>query len=343
MPASGKHEIRLLKNESASNIWRSLELTTQLVNESTGKQEQVSLLPVGGTILRQLTLPDEVQTATGRVVRYSNLESEYVKPRNVDVWLPEHYDSSRKYSVLYMHDGQMLFDSTINWNRQEWGVDETLGRLMADKKIKECIVVGIWNTDKRHQEYFPQKPFESMTAEQRAHVEAELQNLGRTTNAFEPVSDSSLKFLVTELKPLIDQTFSTLTGREDTFIAGSSMGGLISAYAICEYPEVFGGAACLSTHWPGTFSMENNPCPEAFFWYLIKQLPDPATHLLYFDYGDQTLDALYPPLQKRADEIMKSAGFDAGNWQTRFFPGEDHSENAWKRRFGIPALFLLGL
>jgi len=66
-----------------------------------------------------------------------------------------------------MHDGQMLFDSTLTWNKQEWGVDETLSQLMREKKIKDCIVVGIWNGGRsRHAEYFPQKPFESLSKTQ---------------------------------------------------------------------------------------------------------------------------------------------------------------------------------
>jgi enterochelin esterase-like enzyme len=119
------------------------------------------------------------------------------------------------------------------------------------------------------------------------------------------------------------------------------MGGLISMYALCEYPDVFGGAACLSTHWPGTFSMDNNPIPAAFMKYMRTHLPSPKTHKIYFDYGDATLDALYPPLQQMADEIMKEKGFNAKNWLTKFFPGEDHSENAWKKRLDIPLVFLL--
>lgn len=140
-----------------------------------------------------------------------------------------------------MHDGQMLFDSTINWNKQEWGIDETAGRLITENKIKDCIVVGIWNTSKRHSEYFPQKPFQLLSQEQKDKVNKELQALGRTTEIFQPVSDNYLKFIVEELKPFIDRTFSTLPGRDHTFISGSSMGGSISMYAICEYPGVFGG------------------------------------------------------------------------------------------------------
>ncbi|MBK9356405.1 MAG: glycoside hydrolase family 127 protein [Bacteroidales bacterium] len=342
-PSTGKPEISIKKNESSTNKWGVTALTTSLVNESTGVSENVNLLPLGATILRQVTFKNEVLTTSGTIERFMNFRSACVDARNVDVWLPEGYSTKKRYAVLYMHDGQMLFDSTSNWNKQEWGVDETIGRLVRENKMKDCIVVGIWNTTKRHAEYFPSKPFESMNTEQKSLVNSELQNLGRTTETFIPVSDQYLKFIVSELKPFIDSAFSTLKDKENTFIAGSSMGGLISMYAICEYPGVFGGAACLSTHWPGVFSMDNNPCPDAFFSYLQGNLPDPATHLIYFDYGDQTLDALYPPLQNKADDVMRKKGYSPENWMTRFFPGEDHSERAWKRRFEIPVMFLLGL
>jgi hypothetical protein len=105
--------------------------------------------------------------------------------------------------------------------------------------------------------------------------------------------------------------------------------------------NVFGGAACISTHWPGIFAVENNPIPDAFYAYMKKQLPDPKTHRIYFDYGDQTLDALYPPLQKKADAVMTEKGFSAANWSTQFFPGKNHSEEAWSERLEIPFLFLL--
>ena len=158
---------------------------------------------------------------------------------------------------------------------------------------------------------------------------------------FQPVSDNYLKFLVTELKPLIDRTYSTFPDVNNTFIAGSSMGGLISMYAICEYPQVFGGAACLSTHWPGIFSVENNPIPNAFLSYLTASLPNPKNHKIYFDYGDQTLDAMYPALQEKVDKVMMMKGFDGKQWITKFFPGDEHSEKAWRKRLPIPFEFLL--
>lgn len=112
-------------------------------------------------------------------------------------------------------------------------------------------------------------------------------------------------------------------------------------YAICEYPKVFGGAACLSTHWIGTFTPENNPVPDAFLQYLIENLPNPKKHKLYFDCGDKTLDQFYPGIQKQVDQIMTEKGYDNTNWMTKYFPGEDHSEDAWNRRLDIPLLFLL--
>lgn len=70
----------------------------------------------------------------GRIERFDNVKSKYIAARNVDVWLPEGYSRKKKYAVLYMHDGQMLFDGSQNWNKQEWQVDETLSRLMAENK-----------------------------------------------------------------------------------------------------------------------------------------------------------------------------------------------------------------
>jgi enterochelin esterase-like enzyme len=335
-------EIKVSRVEGAENIWKSIEMKTTLVNEKTQKSEEVTLLPFGATILRQETFKKQVQTASGTIKRFENFPSVYVGARNIDVWLPDGYDVKKKYAVLYMHDGQMLFDSTINWNKQEWGIDEILGRLMKEKKIKECIVVGIWNTTLRHSEYFPQKPFESLNSKEKEFVTKQLQSVGRTTDPFQPISDNYLKFIVNELKPFIDKTYSTYTDKSHNYIAGSSMGGLISMYAICEYPEVFGGAACLSTHWPGIFSMDSNPVPDAFINYMKTSLPDPNTHKIYFDYGDQTLDAMYPPLQKKVDEIMNAKGYTSKNWITREFPGANHSEKAWNKRFDIPATFLLG-
>jgi predicted alpha/beta superfamily hydrolase len=283
------------------------------------------------------------KVASGTIIRVENFQSGFVDPRNVDIWLPDGYDPHKKYNVVYMHDGQMLFDSAKTWNHQAWDIDDVAGMLMEEGRVKKFIVVGIWNGVKsRYPDYFPQKPYESFSPEQKAYIAKKLQDSGKITGDFKAVSDNYLKFLVTELKPFIDKNYSTFSGRKHTFISGSSMGGLISIYAICEYPGVFGGAACLSTHWPGIHTMENNPVPEAMLRYLTTKLPDPGRHKIYFDYGDQTLDAMYPPLQQAVDEVMKARGFSSKNWQTQFFPGKDHSEKSWKERLSFPLLFLLG-
>jgi enterochelin esterase-like enzyme len=282
------------------------------------------------------------KVATGSIQRIGTFQSNYVTARNIDIWLPDGYSSKKKYAVLYMHDGQMLFDSTTTWNKQSWEVAEVASKLMKEGKVQRFIVVGVWNISTlRHSDYFPQKPFESLSLDQKEYVNTQLQKVGITKGIFKPNSDNYLKFLVTELKPFIDKHYSVYKDQKHTFISGSSMGGLISMYAICEYPAVFGGAACMSTHWPGIFSVEDNPIPDTFVNYLRQHLPNPKTHKIYFDYGDLTLDAMYQPLQKKVDEVMKDKGYEAKNWETLFFPGKDHSEKSWHERLPIPLEFLL--
>ena len=282
------------------------------------------------------------KVTTGSIKQINDFPSKFVTPRNVDVWLPERYNPHKKYSVLYMQDGQMLFDSAITWNHESWNVAKTATALMKGGKVRDFIVVGIWNIPKlRFPNYFPQKPYESLSAVEKDTISKELQKFGVSDGNFEPNSDNYLKFLVKELMPYIDKNYSVYTDRKHTFIAGSSMGGLISWYAICQYPDVFGGAVCMSTHWPGIFSLKNNPIPSAFVNYLKTNLPDPKTHKIYFDYGNKTLDAMYAVPQQEVNEVMKAKGFTAKNWITKFFPGDDHSEKSWSQRLHFPLDFLL--
>lgn len=286
--------------------------------------------------------PSLLDLSGGKIERIENFKSNFVIARNIDVWLPDNYSADKKYAVLYMHDGQMLFDSTKSWNKQEWGVDETMSQLLNEGKIRNTIVVGIWNTEFRHSEYFPQKPFESLPQSFQDSLQAHGQR-NESTKLFKTkvCSDNYLKFIVEELKPYIDKKYTTLSDVKNTFIAGSSMGGLISMYAICEYPEIFSGAACLSTHWVGTFDTLNNPIPAKFAAYLDGNLPNPKDHSIYFDYGTETLDALYEPYQVLIDSIMIKHAYEAENWKTMKFEGENHSEISWNKRLHIPLSFLL--
>lgn len=265
----------------------------------------------------------------GRVERFEGPEPVGVLPRAVDVWLPPGYDAGTgRHPVLYMQDGQNIFEPGRAYGGQEWRIDETLERLIAEGRVRAPIVVGIWNSQNRALDYMPRKA-----------VTGETFTLGfgrDVMRAADITSDAYLDYLTGQLKPAVDARYRTLAGRDDTFVMGSSMGGLISAYAIAEHPEVFGGAACVSTHWPAG--------DGAVIDWLARNLPDPATHRIYFDYGTATLDALYPPLQARMDAAMRAAGWTEGrNWVTRRFEGAEHNEAAWAARADIPLTFLLGV
>ena len=266
---------------------------------------------------------------TGTVVRYADMPSTHVAARNVDVWLPPGYgkDLAKRYPVLYMHDGQNLFDPATSYGKVDWAVDEAMTRLADRGEVRAAIVVGIWNTPKRREEYMPQRAVQG-----KVHFNVP------GANDLDPqdiISDRYLAFLVKELKPFVDATFRTLPGRADTFIMGSSMGGLVAQYAMSVYPDVFGGAGCVSTHWPAGDGIVVDD--------FGAHLPDPATHRYYFDFGTGTLDAGYEPYQRRADELLRKAGYVEGqNWITLKFEGAEHSEKSWRLRVDRPLSFLLG-
>ncbi len=270
---------------------------------------------------------------TGVVRFHGDFPSKYVAARNVEVWLPPGYERDRaaRYPVLYMHDGQNVFAPATSYTKVDWGIDETMTRLVTEGKVRAAIVVAVWNTPKRMQEYMPQKALAA-----NGDVASGIPGVPAFPGPV--VSDAYLRFLVEELKPFIDRRYRTRTGPADTFIMGSSMGGLISAYAVTEYPTVFGGAACLSTHWPAGNG--------AMVAYLRKALPPPGgatPHRFWFDHGTATLDSLYAPYQRQVDGIMKAAGYSEGrNWISRVYPGADHSERAWRVRVAEPLGFLLG-
>lgn len=270
-------------------------------------------------------------TAKIKYQRHPNFPSKFVTARNVDVWCPPDYaqQPEKRYPVIYMHDGQNLFDPALSNIGVTWGIAETITQLTREKQLEEAIVVGIWNGgEMRTRDYMPQKPLETPAAtDLKANFIAQ-QKGG-------PVSDNYLRFLVEELKPFIDSNYRTLPGKPHTNIMGSSMGGLISLYALVEYPEIFGGAGCLSTHWPigGNLLVD----------YFGAALPSPGGHKLYFDYGTAGLDGIYAPFQQRLDKALQAAGYIQNeDYMSLVFEGEDHSEVAWKKRLHIPVGFLLG-
>jgi len=141
------------------------------------------------------------------------------RTRRIWVYKPVgYYQTDKKYPVLYMHDGQNLFDETTAFG-EEWGIDETLNSLQA-----ECLVVGIDNSESRMTEYNFHDHEEFGPGEGRKYIE----------------------FIIDTLKPVIDLNFRTKRNRSYTYIAGSSMGGLVSLYAAMYFPHTFAGAGVFS-------------------------------------------------------------------------------------------------
>lgn len=274
--------------------------------------------------------------AVGRLERLESFPSKHIGSRHVDVWLPPGWTPDKRCAVLYMHDGQMLFDATTTWNRQAWLVDQVVARGMAEGRLRDVIVVGPHNHPTlRHAEFFPQGFLPHLAPESLRQ-----RFVGEALKG-QPRADAYLRFLVEELKPAIDARFATERGRDSTFVMGSSMGGLISVYALCEYPQVFGGAAALSTHWIGGYE-RNDEIPSAAIAYLRDRLPPPAEVKLYMDRGTTQLDAQYDQAQPRIDALMAEKGFRPPRFVTRVFEGTGHNEVDWSKRLHIPLEFLLG-
>ncbi|GAB6088535.1 alpha/beta hydrolase [Spirochaeta dissipatitropha] len=260
----------------------------------------------------------------GSIVRLPDLTTGLIAERHVDVLLPPSYadpeSSGERYPVIYMHDGQNAFFPDLSFAGTSWEIDRALSELG-----KKAIVVAVWNSGpQRRRDYMPNA----------ALIDEEERQLFVLENGGAPLSDAYLDWLVSALKPTIDSSFRSLSDRDNTFILGSSMGGLISLYALCQYPQIFAAAACISTHWPigGGCMLE----------YMHHFLPDPGAHRLYFDHGTLDLDQEYAEYQMQADEILVDRGYRSGeDWVTRIFKGTGHDEQAWQNRVGIPLGFML--
>ena len=258
-----------------------------------------------------------------------------IAPRQVQVWLPPGFDRNTRYAVIYMHDGQMLFGNEQTWNGQSWDIDRTLTTLLEKGAIRDVIVVAIANDpNRRHAEFFPEAALELLNppALREAFV---TQALGQR-----PAAKAYLEFLVEVVKPEVDARYPTDPSRDGTFIMGSSMGGLISLYALCEYPHIFGGAAALSTHWIGSFE-RNEEIPRSLRGYLEQHLPPADSVRIYMDLGTEGLDALYEDAQREVDSLMQRKGFTAPGFQSRIYQGAGHDEKAWRQRSAEPLRFLL--
>lgn len=264
----------------------------------------------------------------GRLVYWTDVKSAYLGPtRNVEIWLPPGYDqdTSTRYPVLYMSDGQNLFDPRLSYGGIDWHVDSVVMDLVHRNVIPPIIVVGVWNSAQRFPEYSPWHD-----APQYAH------------------------FLIDELMPRVNRAFRTLTGPEHTAHMGSSMGGLLGFYLVTHHPEAFGACACMSTHFPlspavarqffppGSIAASPDTTP-----YLVKDiaagLKAPKGARYWFDRGTLGLDSAYGPTYAVARQWLLSQGFVEGkDFVVRTYPGATHNEASWRARLADPLTFLFG-
>jgi predicted alpha/beta superfamily hydrolase len=281
-------------------------------------------------------------SAAGRIERIAFAATAEIGARWVDVWLPADYSPARRYQVLYMQDGQNLFDGRHAFGGKPWQADLAVNRLVKAGRLADTIIVGIWNTGaERYAEYYPQK-FLGFAPEPVRREYVEQASNGRSK------ADAYLRFIALQLKPAIDRRYATRPGLESTFIAGSSMGGLISIYALCEYPDVFGGAIALSTHWVGKPTawgrerVRNAALPLAAMSYLLQKLPPAGRHRIYTDRGDDWLDSLYAPAHLMVAEVLRERGYTAADAMTPVMPGTGHNEADWAARLDGVLQFVMG-
>lgn len=244
---------------------------------------------------------------TGTVEYIRNTTGEGLLPRDIIIRLPEGYNTSTdRYPVLYMHDGQNIFDPKTCGFGVDWQLDEWADSLNRTGAMRKTIIVGLYNTSHRRAEY----------------------GLTDTGAAY-------MKYLVTKIKPMIDSAYRTLPDKNNTFVGGSSMGGLISFRIIWTYPDVFAGALCFS---PAFKFMWIDAVTE------VEQYSGPKKNIkFYFDNGGVGLDAnLQPGLDAMLSALNKQGYKEGKDYMLVIDKDADHNETAWAKRAGNALLYILG-
>lgn len=282
----------------------------------------------------------------GRVVAWPALDGGEAGKMTVWVWLPPGYDDAKgkKFPVLYMPDGQNLFDKRLTGYNQEWRMDEAIPRIVRQGDLRSWIVVGVQSPKARYRALFPQKIFPLLPAD----LQKRVMDLDIGEPKTELAGDAYLKFMVETVKPRVDREFLTLRGPEDTAVMGSSMGGLMAFYAMAEYPRVFGQAAAVSMHVGLAMSSEKGvdhgkvakDAAEAFRRYLATSKMRPGANRLYIDHGTGTLDGSYGPYSAALVPVLEAAGWKGPHFMFRTYAGAEHNETAWAQRVDIPLAFL---
>jgi predicted alpha/beta superfamily hydrolase len=286
------------------------------------------------------------KVSEGRVIAFPALDGGAAGPMTAWVWLPPEYDAAKgkRFPVLYMHDGQNLFDKSLTAYNQEWQMDEAIPRMIRQGDLRSWIVVGVQSPKSRYRALFPRKIFPLLPADFQKRV----MDVDIGEPKIELAGDAYLKFMVEEVKPRIDKEFRTLKGPEDTAVMGSSMGGLMAFYAMAEYPEVFGQAAAVSMHVALAMSSEKGidhgkiaaDAAEAFRKYLATSRMKPGRNRLYIDHGTGTLDGSYGPYSSALLPVLAAGGWKSPDFMFRTYAGAEHNETAWAQRVDIPLAFL---
>lgn len=253
------------------------------------------------------TVKTIVGQITGAVKYHPNFKGENLLDRDIIVWLPPTYESAKKerFDVLYMHDGQNLFDPKTSSFGVDWRLDETMDSLLAAKKIKPHIVVGIYNTKDRSSEYLPAEK-----------------------------GTDYMKFLVHQLKPFIDKNYRTNTGRNHTSVGGSSMGGIISFALAWEYPDVFSKAICMSP----AFKISHIDYVKEVENYTGKK----KNIKLYIDNGGVGLEEQLQPGIDVMLNALKRKGYKHNNdFKWVLDKNAKHFEAAWAKRMPNALIWLL--
>jgi predicted alpha/beta superfamily hydrolase len=264
-------------------------------------------------------------TVTGDV-RFHTLKSAvFGNERTIRVLLPPGYDAnenkSRRYPVLYMLDGQNLFDACLSdVSHTEWGVDETVVRLAGERRIPPLIVVGVDHAGpKRAHEYLPYKDYVG-----NADME-------------EPAGKRFPDFLAHEVMPLVDGAYRTLQGQPNTGIGGSSYGGVASLYALLARPNTFGyGLIESPTMWVGMGQLVRDTHPlvampqKVFMAFGGKEGDDPA--------GVEKMVGIV----RLVEGNFHAAGYDERNFRFVLEPEARHTESAWAGRLPDALVFLFG-
>ncbi len=319
MTYKGNHTWRLMVTTSATasveykytlGTWQHQAAApdgSPLPNFSAGLQHDVTITD---TVTSWTTGTQNKVTGhrvTGMVQYYPLLQGKGIKPRDIGVWLPPGYDSSgnTRYPVLYMQDGQNIFDPANSAFGIEWGVDETCDSLIKAGAIPPLIVVGISNTSDRSLEYTP----------------------GAKGNAY-------MNFMIHQLKPFIDSAYHTNADKEHTFVGGSSLGGLISFMIAWQHPDVFSTAICMSP----AFKTNRLDYVKNVTAYKGKKKPV----YFYIDNGGVGLDAqLQPGVNAMLSALQKKGYKEGKNVKYVSDLKAGHSEASWCRRFPKALLWCL--